>query len=831
MGKIDKQKPGGRKASTPQSQQDPAKLVGPAISAAQPGSPEMEKLEEVVNQHELPVSEIVKDIEARNEVTRLEMPEAYTRHLEAEKLYQAAAKKLEETLISIASREEALLEKEIKLLEREEKIDTEASLLVAGQERIREEESALVAEREELQGKISRLYERERSITVKESELLTGRLADAFDVYIKPLEEKRESILHQLTAQIGATQESVRQQWEKSLHDLDESNDKFRQGLIGKMQELESKQIELQTDEVKLGAEKVSLNREREVLEAQREELLNTQMEEVEARRTRLEIEYQTKRESLSRREDEAQRIMRKEVFIKEWEDKLGDVERVQEEIATLKSKLSRSELDLSKKLSMSDENELISLRLNVVSLTDELDQMRRENQAMIKETASINVKYLESQAQISESENLRSTIEQYKNQIGQLKSDMDNLAGAKKAESPFSECSRMDSDQELQILPGYLEESDFSLSSFVDQMQWLLFNPLPGAKNARRLSYRKNDLRVFVAGLNMSRLHILEGVSGTGKTTLPIAFVRALGGGDTNTAIQAGWRDRQDLLGYYNEFQGQFRETDFLRGMYRAMTPKFSNGLYFMVLDEMNLSKVEQYFADYLKGLEDAAGADVERGGSVPLMDKAVSNMPKFLKEGLNGGVELPLPPNVWFVGTANQDESTQSFAPKTQSRAHIMELPHNHPDEDEMMREIGGASYSSFAPDALDYQVLQNAFRKAEVKPDNARRTEESQNIFKELRQTLTRIDSSLALGPRFERQVNSFMPIILETGGSVGLGIDHLVATKFIRRMNENYKINSTHRKQLSDALEKAWKDNSLGSYSDTSSYQLLNKDDNA
>jgi hypothetical protein len=822
-----------KKRQTPPAQpnENPAKLVGKAISAAKPDSAEMKKLEDVVNENELNPFEIVERIEVPKEVTSMQMPEAYARHIEAEKLYQAATMKLEESLSSLSSREESILEAEMKLLEREEKLEAKSSQIEADQSRFRKDELNLIAERDGLERKITELYERERDLSIKESELLTGRLADAFDVYIKPLEEKRESILRQLTAQIGATQESVRLEWEKSLRDLDASNDEFRHGLVKKMRELELIQIEFQTEEVKLSAERESLKRERQLLETQREELLNTQMEEVEARRGRLEIEYQTKRESLDRREDEAQRIVKKGEYIREWEDRLGSVERVQEEMVHLKSVISSYELELAKRRSMNDENELISLRLNVSSLTDELDQMRRELQSKVKEAASLASEYLDAKVKLSESANLQSTIEQYKLQVEQLRKEMDNLAGAKKAESPFSECSRMDSDRELQILPRYSEESDFSLSSFVDQMQWLLYNPLPGKGNTQRLSYRKKDLRVFVAGLNMSRLHILEGVSGTGKTTLPIAFVRALGGGETNTAIQAGWRDRQDLLGYYNEFQGQFRETDFLRGMYRAMMPKFSGGLYFMVLDEMNLSKVEQYFADYLKGLEDAAGADIERGGSVPLMDKAVSNRPKFLKEGSNGGIELPLPSNVWFVGTANQDESTQSFAPKTQSRAHIMELPHNHPDENEMMREIGGASYSRFAPDALHYLVLQNAFRKAEVKPDNVRRTEESQKIFKELRHTLAKIDSSLALGPRFERQVNSFMPIILETGGNVGLGVDHLVATKFIRRMNENYKINAIHRKQLSDVLEKVWKDNSLGSYGDTSSYQLLNKDDNA
>ncbi len=191
-------------------------------------------------------------------------------------------------------------------------------------------------------------------------------------------------------------------------------------------------------------------------------------------------------------------------------------------------------------------------------------------------------------------------------------------------------------------------------------------------------LNFALDDLRVFIGGLAMSRLHILEGVSGTGKTSLPIAAAEVLGGGFAKIEVQAGWRDSQDLIGFYNEFEGRFREHEFTRSLYRAMTPRYADGLFFVVLDEMNLSKPEQYFADYLSKLEDLEGADVGGRGMVTLVPRSFAGgLPDHLEHLEDGGVGLPLHDNVWFIGTANHDETTASFAPKTQSRAHVMELP----------------------------------------------------------------------------------------------------------------------------------------------------------
>ena len=108
-----------------------------------------------------------------------------------------------------------------------------------------------------------------------------------------------------------------------------------------------------------------------------------------------------------------------------------------------------------------------------------------------------------------------------------------------------------------------------------------------------------------------MSRLHILQGISGTGKTSLPLAFARAMGDRQASNCklieIQAGWRDRQDLIGYFNAFEGRFYESDFFKAIYEAQTPLYRDQIYIVLLDEMNLSRPEQYFADFLSKLEQA--------------------------------------------------------------------------------------------------------------------------------------------------------------------------------------------------------------------------------
>jgi len=196
-------------------------------------------------------------------------------------------------------------------------------------------------------------------------------------------------------------------------------------------------------------------------------------------------------------------------------------------------------------------------------------------------------------------------------------------------------------------------------------------------AKNSEQnLSYGKREIKTFIAGLGASKLSILQGMSGTGKTSLPKIFMEAIGGYCEMIAVESSWRDKNELLGYYNEFNKKFTPKAFTQSLYKASlnidTPVF------IVLDEMNLSRIEYYFSDFLSLMEAR-----EEDRSIKLFDVQLypetDDRTEYLS--LNGGHTLKIPKNIWFVGTANRDESTFEISDKVYDRAQTMNFDKRAP------------------------------------------------------------------------------------------------------------------------------------------------------
>ena len=243
-----------------------------------------------------------------------------------------------------------------------------------------------------------------------------------------------------------------------------------------------------------------------------------------------------------------------------------------------------------------------------------------------------------------------------------ELRSEIDGLHSRNESQSPFPACTAMDQDTELQLSgPNMNDIGD--LKAFVEYLQHRI-----ASDSAPPLYYTLDDLRSFVGGLAMSPLVLLQGISGTGKTSLPVAFARAVGTKTSVIEVQAGWRDPQDLVGHYNVFEKKFYEKEFLQALYQAGTPRYKDTIQIVLLDEMNLSHPEQYFSDLLSALE--LQPEARR---LVLMTHSMESAPLQFIEGS----KLPIPPNVWFVGTANHDETTMDFADKTYDRAHVMQFP----------------------------------------------------------------------------------------------------------------------------------------------------------
>ena len=105
-----------------------------------------------------------------------------------------------------------------------------------------------------------------------------------------------------------------------------------------------------------------------------------------------------------------------------------------------------------------------------------------------------------------------------------------------------------------------------------------------------------------MLAGLAATKLIVLQGISGTGKTSLPYVMGKYFKHDATIASVQPSWRDRNELFGYFNEFTKKFNETEVLRRIYEA---SYNDDLNIIILDEMNIARVEYYFAEMLSVLE----------------------------------------------------------------------------------------------------------------------------------------------------------------------------------------------------------------------------------
>lgn len=190
-------------------------------------------------------------------------------------------------------------------------------------------------------------------------------------------------------------------------------------------------------------------------------------------------------------------------------------------------------------------------------------------------------------------------------------------------------------------------------------------------AKESRlHLSYSVEDIATFVAGLGACRLSILQGMSGTGKTSLPKIFLEAIMGNCEIVEVESSWRDKNELIGYYNEFSKTFTPKKFTQALYKA---KLNEEVpTFIVLDEMNLSRIEYYFSDFLSLMENEEGKREIKLLNVKLFNTINGEQKSYV--GLSEDHTIKIPSNIWFIGTANRDESTFEISDKVYDRAHTM-------------------------------------------------------------------------------------------------------------------------------------------------------------
>ena len=274
------------------------------------------------------------------------------------------------------------------------------------------------------------------------------------------------------------------------------------------------------------------------------------------------------------------------------------------------------------------------------------------------------------------------------------------------------------------------------------------------------KLYYDINDIRRFIAGMAVSKILILQGMSGTGKTSLAHAFGEFVDNRSTVIPVQPMWKERTDLIGYYNEFTKRFNETLLLEKMYEA---NYSGDMYVTVLDEMNIARVEYYFAEFLSLLE---LPNPEERYLTVVSDTWPSD-PAGLKDG-----RIKLPVNMWFIGTANNDDSTFAISDKVYDRAMVLDL-------DRKSERFVAPKTSPRYVSADHFARLADAATKeyAVSSRNRARLQMLDQYLIEHFH---------ITFGNRIMKQINTYIPVFIACGGDELVALDDILAKKVIRKL---------------------------------------------
>ena len=321
----------------------------------------------------------------------------------------------------------------------------------------------------------------------------------------------------------------------------------------------------------------------------------------------------------------------------------------------------------------------------------------------------------------------------------------------AEEKRSRFYMLSEIDRRMESYEVPAY--DNSLTLEQICEQFRTFAAGQLG-------LYYDISDIRRFIAGLSVTHILIMQGMSGTGKTSLAYAFGEFLQNQSVIVPIQPMWKERTDMIGYYNEFTKRFNETVLLRKMYEA---DCNDEIYVAVLDEMNIARVEYYFAEFLSLLE------------IPNPDKRYLDVvsdrwetdPKMLRDG-----QIQLPPNMWFVGTANNDDSTFAISDKVYDRAIVMNLD----------KKAEPFRAEETAPVKLSFAHLTHLFEDAR---ETFALTERNRRRLAMLDQYLME-KFRITFGNRIVKQINQYIPVCLACGGDELDALDDILSRKVLRKL---------------------------------------------
>ncbi len=623
------------------------------------------------------------------------------------------------------------------------------------------------------------------------------------------------TVIKSLLDSMRSTEEEITNSTKTLVEDMGKKHESY----INSLAELNKKKEELDEQNLQLEADKAELERKRKLFESSKKSAEKRIRQEIED-------EYDDKINDL---EDEKFSLKSKNVKLEKENKSLSDfkrelmsafessdAEKMIKEQNILKEKCKTLEAELDSRHSEAEyeekANAVTELKAKIREMESKVSEERLSELRLSLHNADAYILEINTyKAQIDSSKarekSLLRTVADLHETINQLKDE------EKAKQSAFEQTKHMDDDIELAN-----RKLRYSRPNSLKEMVEYLQKYMASAKDPKPFYYDQKTIRTFMAGLNMSLLSILQGISGTGKTSLPREIAKALVAGaegytgkDDNgnrnepyriCAIQSGWRDNMDLMGFYNNFEKKYKETDFFKALYLAAQPKYKNTLFLIILDEMNLSHPEHYFADFLSLMEQSTG---DRYVKINADEEL---LPKLFK-----GRQMQLPPNVRFIGTANHDETTLDFAPKTYDRSNVMVMETN--DKIKIKNEIQAAKAGNPTGRdrlSIDYHWLQEQFTEAEDQFYG--RYEEFDKFIKNPTLCGWLNSRGIGIGNRFDEQARKFICAYIALGTDstecLAEAADHLITSRLFRSLKNRYDLTADNLEDFQKKYSKLFSD---------------------
>ena len=449
---------------------------------------------------------------------------------------------------------------------------------------------------------------------------------------------------------------------------------------------------------------------ERLACDRKEQEIIRADLERLEQECSSKDQENQALRNEVGELENQrhmaTQTLERLHNEMKTLEEKREEAKAIEQDLPDLQNHLRRirEELTAQQRVLEETSGNLVKSELRLktmiseeLSLKDRIEKSRDESQVVREDTRKYSERFREAKSEFETLDRhlaeMRETRAQLEVTTGRLRDEERELS--KRIESLEGRRGNLDEGEEGANLtsyadlfgkvPGCLSKSTFSRSR-EDMEEYLALQKFDDHLRYDGLIFAKRVIDAFHTALkcqNINPLTVLAGVSGTGKTLLPIRYARVMGMHSLVMAVQPRWDSPQDMFGFYDYLERQYKATDLSRALvrmdpYNYKSEQFSetneacvhDRLLLVLLDEMNLARTEYYFSEFLSKLELRRLVKDENDES----DRERAEIELDTGPGILERLRIWVGDNVFFVGTMNEDETTQTLSDKVLDRSNVL-------------------------------------------------------------------------------------------------------------------------------------------------------------